>query len=102
MESNMARADATEISTDDLTKQISALKKDLVELTNMMGTMGKEKAHNFASAARETGEAQYAKVQHGTQEAVRRADDFVTQQPLLSIGIAAGAGLLIGLVASRR
>ncbi|GHA44081.1 hypothetical protein GCM10008927_06070 [Amylibacter ulvae] len=98
----MATANAKKTTTEDLAKQIETLKGDLVDLTEMMGKVGKNKGQQIAQSARETGEAQLAKVQHGAERAVHKADDFVNEKPAMALGIAAGIGFLVGMTASRR
>lgn len=98
----MARAKSTEVSTEDLAKQIDTLKSDVVKLTEIISELGKSKGQDLKDSAREAGEAQLAKVQQSAQDVARKADDFVTEQPAMALGIAAGVGFLIGMIANRR
>lgn len=67
---------------------------DLLEL--------KGKLRNQVSAARETLSDLESRVTDGARTAVRIGDDYVREHTWTSIGIAAGVGVVIGLLLNRR
>jgi ElaB/YqjD/DUF883 family membrane-anchored ribosome-binding protein len=96
-------------STDTLFDDLMTVVKDAEELLKATAGVAGEKV----SAARERAEASVRSarerisnvredvVEH-TREAAERADDYVRKNPWQAIGVAALAGLVIGLLASRR
>ena len=96
-------------STDTLFDDLISVVKDAEELLKATAGLAGEKV----AAARERAEASVRSarerlstvredvVEH-TREAAERADDYVRRNPWQAIGVAALAGLVIGLLASRR
>ncbi len=80
-----------EITVDDLAAQIDTLKSDLSKLTHTLADFGVAKT-----------EAATASAKMKATEAQLQAEDFVRTQPATSIGLAAGLGFLVGMIASRR
>jgi ElaB/YqjD/DUF883 family membrane-anchored ribosome-binding protein len=96
-------------STDTLFDDLMTVVKDAEELLKATAGLAGEKV----SAARERAEASVRgarerlsnvreDVVDTTREAAERADDYVRKNPWQAIGVAALAGLVIGLLASRR
>ncbi|MGB5863605.1 MAG: DUF883 domain-containing protein [Sulfitobacter sp.] len=89
-------------SVDDLNKQIKTLKKDIAGLTKTVSDYSTNKAaeakQNAANAASHLQSASQERIDHTRDQAV----EFVRQQPGTAIGMAVGAGFLIGLLATQR
>jgi ElaB/YqjD/DUF883 family membrane-anchored ribosome-binding protein len=96
-------------SSDTLFDDLISVVKDAEELLKATAGLAGEKV----AAARERAEASVRSarerlstvredVAEHTREAAERADDYVRRNPWQAIGVAALAGLVIGLLASRR
>lgn len=96
-------------SSDTLFDDLMTVVKDAEELLKATAGLAGEKV----SAARERAEASVRSarerlstvredVVETTREAAERTDDYVRKNPWQAIGVAALAGLVIGLLASRR
>ncbi len=84
-------------TTEDLSRQVEALKADVARLTNSLGAFGRAKGRQYQAEAQRRAN-QYR------DEAQGRADEieaYVHQNPATALGIAAGIGLLIGLFSRR-
>ncbi|KAF0865531.1 YqjD family protein [Pseudomonas sp. LD120] len=62
----------------------------------------REKIHDSLLKARETLQLTEDSLRQRSQAAVTAAEDYVQSNPWQSVGIAAGVGFLIGLLATRR
>ena len=102
------KANVAELN-NDVTKQMKVLREDVAKLTEVVAEYGKargrdltseaaNKAADVAQAGKETAKAVQAKAQNGYAD----AEDAVRQNPAAAVGIAAGLGFLVGLIASRR
>ncbi|MFV2053514.1 DUF883 family protein [Aliiroseovarius sp. YM-037] len=106
----MARSSTNKApTTEDLGAQMEALKSDLSNLTRTIADMGKAQGQQFADtakaqadAAREAGEAQLARARDQAVHMTNQADEFVTKNPAAAMGIAAGVGFLVGMMATRK
>ena len=109
----MARADTNGTTTaaayNDLEKQIATLKGDIAKLTETVGTYGRAQGRELKSTAAATAELARAKGQEAAAVAQEQAtaayhatEDKVRENPAAAVGIAAGFGFLVGLIASRR
>jgi len=113
----MARAQtnghAKEQSVSDLTAQIDALREELGALTQSFAQESVQKAQAAKSTVKSAAEdtVAYASLHaedlrnrgvDAAQDAQAQALDFMKKQPATAIGIAAGAGFLIGFLSSRR
>ncbi|TYB89250.1 YqjD family protein [Oceaniovalibus sp. ACAM 378] len=94
---------------EDLSMQIDQLKLDIALLTETITDIGKSKGDELADtvrskarSARAAGEEQVAELQRRAQETANSAEDYVRANPAAALGIAAGFGLLVGLITSRR
>ncbi|WP_375691461.1 YqjD family protein [Pseudooceanicola sp. LIPI14-2-Ac024] len=95
--------------TDDIQKQLSALQADMSELTKLVGDYGKSQGSRFQAAAKDTvdklrhdAEAQYHKAEAQMHDSYAKAEQAVRENPGMALGIAAGVGFVVGLLASRR
>ncbi|GFE49424.1 hypothetical protein So717_11770 [Roseobacter cerasinus] len=108
------------VETSDVAAQIDTIKGDIAALTSMMTELAQNKSQDaktqaataaaaFKSSATdaanhaqvkavETGE----KLRSDAEAAYRTAEDTVRQQPALAVGLAAGLGFLVGMMATRR
>lgn len=99
---NLNIANAKETSIEDLAAQIQTLKDDLSTLTQSLSDFGTAKAENAAHTAQEKAAALKAAGQDKVVEAQLHAEEFVRTQPATSLGLAAGLGLLVGMLTARR
>ncbi|SPJ23101.1 DUF883 family protein [Palleronia abyssalis] len=93
-EMNPAKSNPT---TEDLSRQVDALKADISRLTETLGDYGRTKSREYQGEARR-------RANEIRDEAQGRVDDieaYVRQNPAQALGIAAGVGLLIGLFSRR-
>ena len=98
-----------ETTTEDLAEQMEALKSDFASLSKTLADYGKTKGNQIADAAEngvksasEAGKVHAQKLKSQAVDIGHQAEDFVAEKPAISLGIAAGAGFLAGLLASRR
>jgi len=89
-------------SLEDLSAQIDILKNDIATLTSSVGEYGKEKGRTAANSARSSANDLATSGRVKALEAQDAAEDFVREQPATALGIAAGLGFLVGLIATRR
>lgn len=98
-----------ETTTEDLAVQIESLKTDFASLSKTLADFGKTKGSQIADAAEngvksatETGKVHAQKLKSQAIDMGHQAEDFVAEKPAISLGIAAGAGFLAGILATRR
>lgn len=102
--------DGSEFKHDvrNLGQGVDALKADIGQL----GRAGLDAAHSGAAelrqnaqhaveVAREKAHENYEKAKESVTHAAHSMKDVITHNPIASIGIAAGVGLLLGLIVSR-
>jgi ElaB/YqjD/DUF883 family membrane-anchored ribosome-binding protein len=94
---------------DDLSKQLETLREDVAQLTQTLAQLTRSEAQEAADGAKRViGKAragvahEYEKVQTQTLQAVDHADALIREKPAMAMGVAAGVGLLVGLMMSRR
>ncbi|MDX5403493.1 MAG: hypothetical protein LPK02_15100 [Rhodobacterales bacterium] len=104
----MAQTD-TKANADDLAKQMETLRADVAQLTETLARLTRAEAEEaaagarrFARKARNGVEQEYDKLHVQAVEAVDHADALIREKPGMAMGIAAGVGLLAGLMLSRR
>ena len=104
----MATTD-TKPTADDLGKQMETLRADMAKLTETLADLTRAEARNAANGAKRVArkardgvEHEYDKLQHQAVEAVDHADALIREKPAMAMGVAAGVGLLVGLMMSRR
>ncbi|PZX18895.1 ElaB/YqjD/DUF883 family membrane-anchored ribosome-binding protein [Palleronia aestuarii] len=96
-----AKPDATVMKTDptteDLSRQVELLKTDISRLTETIGDLGRAKGRQLRSQA----EDQAAYVRDRAEGKVDEIEQYVRANPATALGIAAGIGLLVGLLNRR-
>ena len=100
---------STKPTADDLAAQMEALRADVAALTTTLADLTRAEARDAADSAkraarktRENVEHEYEKLHKHAEDAVDQADALIREKPAMALGIAAGLGLLIGLLMSRR
>ncbi len=101
--------DFSDVTKDQLIRDFKVVVADaeaLLKATVNQGgeTMAAVRARaqeSLAVAKEKIADAQYA-IKEKTQAAARVADDYVHDNPWKAVGVAAGVGLIVGLLISRR
>lgn len=103
-----SKANVAELNTD-VTNQMKVLREDVAKLTEIVAEYGKARSRELTSEAAnkaadvaQTGKDAAKAVQTKAQNGYADAEEAVRQNPAAAVGIAAGMGFLVGLVASRR
>lgn len=98
-----------EVTTDKLLKDLQTVIEDAEALLKATANQAGEKVQEARARAQESLDAARERLDSMKDEALRHAREFVNdgeeyvrENPWTAIGIAAGAGLLIGLLLSRR
>ncbi|HUN70365.1 MAG TPA: DUF883 family protein [Burkholderiales bacterium] len=99
----------TDVSKDKLVADLKVVVSDAEELLRATASQAGEKAAvareriqaSLATAKVKLGEAEQA-LREKTKEAAKVTDDFVRDNPWQAVGIAAVAGLVLGILISRR
>lgn len=98
-----------EPSTEDLAKQVEALRADLSNIAETLKALGlaqgeavAEDLRARAEELRRKGEAQYDHLHARAEGLAEDADRLVREKPAMAMGIAAGFGFLVGLLMSRK
>lgn len=97
------------VSTEQLRNDLAAVMHDAEALIKASAEPGHERLNEAKARIRETvdaakrrlADAQHRAAQEG-KEAMRATDDYVRHHPWQAVGIAAGIGLIAGLLLSRR
>lgn len=99
----------TKATPDDLGKQLDTLREDVAQLTRTIAQLTRDEAEHAADTARDAlgkaraGVAQeYDRVSAQGRQAVDHADALIREKPAMAMGVAAGVGLLVGLMMSRK
>lgn len=94
---------------EELAAQVSQIKDDIGALTRMLAEYAGEKEERAeaalkakAHAAKEQGAVAMKHAQEQAEKLGAQTHDFVTHNPGLALGVAAGLGFLIGAWGSRR
>ena len=98
----------TEVNKDKLVSDLKVVVADAEELLRATASQAGEKAAvareriqaSLATAKVKLGEAEQA-LREKTKEAARATDDYVRDNPWQAVGIAAVAGLVLGILISR-
>ena len=96
---------AQEILMADFQALVRDTEKLLADTANLAGDQAdelREQIHDRLTQARETLQLTQDSVRERGQAALGSAEQYVQETPWQAIGIAAGVGLLIGLLANRR
>lgn len=93
----------------DVNQQMSVLREDIANLASAVADYGKAQGQHLKSAASEkaahaaqAGSATAAAVKEKAEVAYSDAEDAIRANPTAAIGIAAGLGFLVGMIATRR
>lgn len=98
-----------EITTDKLMEDLRLVVSDAEELLKATAGQAGEKVSNarartedsIRAAKARIADAGHEAVEH-TREAAIAADDYVRENPWTAVGIAAGVGILIGVLINRK
>lgn len=101
--------DTTQVSKDKLVADFRAVIADTEELLKITAGQAGEKAaelrvrlqENLVLAKEKLADAQAAAIEK-TKAAAAATDDYVHDNPWRAVGVAAGVGLIIGLLIGRR
>lgn len=99
----------TDVNKDKLVADLKLVVADAEELLRATASQAGEKVSaareriqaSLASAKVKLGDAERAALEKA-KEAAKAADDYVQENPWQAVGIAAGVGLLLGLLIGRR
>ncbi|MEO8144343.1 MAG: DUF883 family protein [Betaproteobacteria bacterium] len=102
-------AQSVDVSKEKLVSDLKVVVADAEELLRATASQAGEKVAaareriqaSLASAKVKLTEAERALLEK-TKEAAKATDEFVHEHPWKAVGIAAGAGLLLGILISRR
>lgn len=97
------------VTTEDLSVQVEQLKTDISALTQTIADLSANKGEELADTvrrraetARARGEAQLHDLQRQARDGLDGAEDYVRRNPATALGIAAGVGVLVGMLSARR
>ena len=98
-----------EPSVEELTEQVETLKNDVSALVSLLGDLGKAESKRAVHKVKERGETvknlseeQIERVRASVEGYRHDAEVFVRDKPEMALGIAAGLGLLVGMLLTRR
>ncbi len=98
-----------EVTTDQLVADLKTVVEDAEALLKATSTLTGEKLQEVRARAEESLRQAKVRLTEVEEEAMRRAkeiadaaDEYVRENPWQSVGIAAGIGLVLGLLISRR
>jgi ElaB/YqjD/DUF883 family membrane-anchored ribosome-binding protein len=97
------------VTTEKLKADLAAVMRDAEALINASADQGSEKVTEARAKIRESlhaakmrlGEAEHAVRQRGEQ-AIHTTEEYVRANPWQAVGIAAGVGLVVGVLLARR
>ena len=100
---------SSEVSTDKLVEDLKVVMRDAEALIKATSAQTGEKIQEVRARAEESLRQAQTRLSALEDEALQRArevadatEEYVRENPWQSIGIAAGVGLLVGLLLSRR
>ena len=98
-----------EVTTDQLVADLKTVMEDAEALLKATSTLTGEKIQEVRARAEESLRQAKVRLSEVEEEAMRRAreiadaaDEYVHENPWQSVGIAAGIGLVIGMLLARR
>lgn len=98
-----------EVTTDQLVADLKTVMEDAEALLKATSTLTGEKIQEVRARAEESLRQAKVRLSEVEEEAMRRAreiadaaDEYVHENPWQSVGIAAGIGLVVGLLLARR
>lgn len=99
----------SEPTTSDLSRQVEALKADIAGLTETITSLGKQKANETkeevelrAAMLKERGKVAMDHAGTEIDRLTGEAERTVREKPLTALAIAAGVGLVVGFLSSRK
>ena len=99
----------SEVSTDQLVADLKTVMEDAEALLKATSTLTGEKVQEVRARAEESLRQAKVRLSEVEEEALRRAreiadaaDEYVQENPWQAVGIAAGVGLVLGLLLARR
>ncbi|SOH92971.1 Membrane-anchored ribosome-binding protein, inhibits growth in stationary phase, ElaB/YqjD/DUF883 family [Monaibacterium marinum] len=99
----------TEATTAELQQQVEALKADIAALTDTMTSLGKQKVsatkgevEQQAAALRARGKDAMDYAGSEVERLSGEAERTVRERPMTSLAVAAGVGVLFGLLTARK
>ncbi|WP_458792839.1 DUF883 family protein [Yoonia sp. MH D7] len=102
------KSSASELN-EDVSAQMAVLREDIANLTAAVGNYGKVQATQLkavasqkASDVAQSGVETAAAVRRNAEIAYSDAESAVRANPAAAVGIAAGLGFLVGMIATRR
>ena len=100
---------STEVTTDQLVADLKTVMNDAEALLRATSAQTGEKIQEIRARAEESLRQAKSRLSGIEEEALKRArevadaaEEYVRENPWQSVGIAAGVGLLLGLLLSRR
>lgn len=100
---------SSDVTTDQLVEDLKTVMRDAEALIKATSAQTGEKIQEVRARAEESLRQAKVRLSEVEQEALKRArefagatEDYVRQNPWQSVGMAAGIGLLVGLLLSRR
>jgi ElaB/YqjD/DUF883 family membrane-anchored ribosome-binding protein len=100
---------SSEVTTDRLVEDLKTVMNDAEALLRATSTQTGEKIQEVRARAEESLRQARARLSEVEEEALRRAreladatEEYVRDNPWQSVGIAAGIGLVLGILISRR
>ncbi len=101
MSQNSTIADAAASEFEVLSDKLATLRTDMARLAETVsGSAAKRGSHMASDIAEGFGEAKHYAERTG-KSAERQLETAVADHPLLALGLAAGAGLLVGVMSRR-
>ncbi|MFC4310451.1 YqjD family protein [Steroidobacter flavus] len=98
-----------DVTTDQLVADLKTVMEDAEALLKATSTLTGEKIQEVRARAEESLRQAKVRLSEVEEEAMRRAreiadaaDEYVHENPWQSVGIAAGIGLVVGLLLARR
>lgn len=98
-----------DVTTDQLVADLKTVMEDAEALLKATSTLTGEKIQQVRERAEESLRQAKARLSEVEEEAMRRArevadaaDEYVRENPWQAVGIAAGIGLVVGLLLARR
>ncbi|MDY6944396.1 MAG: DUF883 family protein [Pseudomonadota bacterium] len=98
-----------DVTTDQLVSDLKTVMEDAEALLKATSTLTGEKIQEVRARAEESLRNAKVRLSEVEEEAMRRArevaeaaDEYVRENPWQSVGIAAGVGLVVGLLLARR
>lgn len=104
----MAEQRSSTASQEELSKQIEQLRSDVAEISKTLGELGRgqvtalrSRAEQGAAELRARGRETADELATRARDAEHQAEDYIRDNPLQALAIAAGLGLLVGWLTRR-